>query len=101
MREVTANLMVGLPWSWVGPTEEKDEHGNVWHELRVEELPDFFVAADSAKAVIAQAGAALEAFLESYLEQGQQPPLPKVLGPAREVPEQYRTGLHEIHLQAA
>jgi predicted RNase H-like HicB family nuclease len=100
MREVTAGLMVALPWAWVGPTKEKDEHGNVWYELRVEELPDFFVAAESEEAAIAEAGAALESFLESYLKTGEAPPLPKALGTAREVPEQYRTGLEKT-LQAA
>jgi predicted RNase H-like HicB family nuclease len=92
MREVTAQLMVALPWAWVGPTKENDEHGNAWYELRVEELPEFFVAADSEVAAIAEAGAALEAFLDAYLQQGDMPPLPKVLGEgAREVPESYRS----------
>lgn len=86
MLKLTAGQMVSLPWRWQGPSHEKDPHGNEWWEVRIEELPDFFVAAPTHDAAIVEAGPALEAFLESYVSEGELPPMPKVFGDTREVP---------------
>ncbi len=72
---MTLNEIVGLPWSWEGP-REVTEDGDTHFELTVRELPDFFVAADSRDAVLSEARPALAAFLQSYLENGEIPPLP-------------------------
>ena len=93
---LTAARMVALPWSWTGPTEERDEHGNTWWEARIEELPDFMVAGESAQEVIAEAGSALEAFLASYVDRGEIPPLP--LGVTAETIESHSP---ELKVQAA
>lgn len=98
MLRLTSGQMVGLPWRWVGPTHERDEAGNEWWELRIEELPDFFVAAETHEGVIAEASAALTAFLESYVGAGETPPLPAVFGDAREVPEEYGARLRELQV---
>ena len=76
MPRLTARDMVGLRWSWVGPKLERDEHGNEWYELRIAELPEFFVAAPTAEVARAEAAHALEAFLDSYVRAGEEPPLP-------------------------
>ena len=76
MRRLTAGQMVTLPWQWQGPTHQLDEHENEWWELRIAELPEFFVAASTHEEVIAEASVALQAFLESYLSRGESPPLP-------------------------
>src|SRR5437016_4619629 len=49
---VRARDLVVLPWGWAGPSEERDEHGNTWWELRIRELPDFLVAAESRDQVV-------------------------------------------------
>jgi hypothetical protein len=55
MPRLTARDMVGLRWSWIGPKLERDEHGNEWYELRIAELPEFFVAAPTAEAARVEA----------------------------------------------
>jgi predicted RNase H-like HicB family nuclease len=90
--------MVGLPWQWVGPVHESDSSGNEWWEIRVRELPDFFVAAPTRKAAIAEVGTALEAFLESYAAHGELPPLPAVFGDRRDVAEEYGARLGILQL---
>jgi hypothetical protein len=92
--------MVGLPWRWLGPTHERDEHGNEWWEVRIEELPEFFVAMPTSQAAIAEVGPALTAFLDSYLSQGETPPLPDVFGDQTDVPEEYGARLRN-QLQVA
>lgn len=67
--------LMAMPWTWVGPhkvTEGKKSH---W-ELRIRELPDFLVAGSTEKEVKTEAAAALEAFLASYVDAGETPPLP-------------------------
>lgn len=91
MRKLTPGQMVSLPWRWRGPTSERDHQGNEWWELRIEELPEFFVASPSREGAIAEAGAALEAFLGSYDSRSELPPLPRVFGTWKEVPEGYDT----------
>lgn len=100
MSGLTAAQMVAFPWAWQGPgrTPQRDAHGNEWFEIRIVELPDFYVAAPTADQVIAEAGPALEAFLDSYLQEGEQPPLPASVEITNVEP--YRKGF-TLGLQAA
>jgi predicted RNase H-like HicB family nuclease len=65
-----------LPWTWQGPRPVAEGDEITHYELRVAELPDFFVAGESAKEAREEAAPALRAFLESYLEAGDLPPMP-------------------------
>lgn len=78
MRGLTASQLVSLPWAWQGPGRQpqRDVHGNEWFEIRIAELPEFFVAATTAEQAIADAGPALEAFIDSFLQANELPPLP-------------------------
>lgn len=76
MLSVTPRQLVSLPWRWRGPTSRRDEHGNEWWEITVQDLPDFFVAATSREEAVSEAASALEAFLASYVERGEEAPLP-------------------------
>lgn len=64
-------------WTWVGPTVREDE-GRRSFEMRIRELPDFFVAAETREGVLQEKEEALRAFLLSYLDRGELPPLPKI-----------------------
>lgn len=72
---MTADEMIGLPWTWRGPREVKDEEGEYW-EVRIEELPDFCVFGETPDEVIRELIPSLRAFLESYIEHGDPVPLP-------------------------
>jgi predicted RNase H-like HicB family nuclease len=64
------------PWSWVGPSRHRDARGT-YYEMRIRELSDFFVAGRTRNEVVTEAAAALRAFLSSYVEAGEVPPMPK------------------------
>ncbi len=64
------------PWPIRGPSRVTDEHGSTHYEMRVRELPDFFVAASSEAEALYEFGNALLAFLESYTSEGEVPPVP-------------------------
>ncbi len=68
------DLLMKMPWTWKGPTQVQDEEGP-YYELRITELPGFFVAGSSPDAVNAEKEEALRAFLASYVERGEAPPL--------------------------
>jgi predicted RNase H-like HicB family nuclease len=85
---MTPAQLVALPWAWRGPTRERDDYGSEWFEIRIAELDEFFVAAGTPEEAVAQASPALEAFLDSYLSQGERPPLPAVFEGA-ELPEPF------------
>lgn len=55
-----------LPWSIIGPRLVEDEHGNRHYEMRVKELPDFFVAGSTDSEALYDFKPALLAFLDSY-----------------------------------
>jgi len=59
------------------PPARHEEDGVEWFEVRVMELPDFFVAAPTADEANAEYKAALTAFLASYVADGKTPPLPE------------------------
>ena len=69
--------MVGLSWTWRGPEARSEGFGNEWFELRIAELPAFFVAAPTKEEARGEAAAALEAFLASYEASGETAPRPE------------------------
>ena len=58
--------LVMLPWSIVGPRLVQDQQGNRHYEMRVKELPDFFVAGRTESEVLYDFKRAFLAFLESF-----------------------------------
>ena len=72
---MTLNELITMSWTWRGPIEVRDGD-TVHYEMRIEELPDFFVAGQSAEEVLDEAKPALETFLTSYLERNETPPMP-------------------------
>jgi hypothetical protein len=72
---LTMSDMVRLPWHWHGPKRIQDPDGE-YYELRIEELPDFFLAAPTRDQVLTACAQALAAFLHSYLDHGETPPFP-------------------------
>jgi predicted RNase H-like HicB family nuclease len=75
MQVKTIEELMVLPWGWVGPFRVQEDGDTFW-EARIRELPDFFVAGTSAPEVEEQCEDALRAFLMSYIEAGEEPPLP-------------------------
>lgn len=73
--KVSPRMLVALPWTWVGPVEKHDR-GATWWELRIKEFPEFMVAGERPEVAIAGAGDALEAWLESMVDEPDWPPLP-------------------------
>lgn len=73
---MTLDEMLKQPWTWIGP-RHKAEDGDSYFELRVAELPDFFVLGETALAARDAARDALAAFLASYTDGGEIPPLPQ------------------------
>ena len=71
--------LLKLPWTWIGPIRV-EEDGRVQYEIRIDELPEFIVAARRKKQAIDEAVPALRAYLESFVEHGETPPLPRVSG---------------------
>jgi len=67
---VKARDLVSLPWTIRGPRQEDD----CWI-IRIDELPDFLVAGWTRDAVLSEYTPALEAFLASYIEHGEFPPV--------------------------
>jgi predicted RNase H-like HicB family nuclease len=85
------------PWSIRGPFRVTDEHGNEHYEMRIGELPDFFVAGSTDSEVLYEFKPALLAFLESYTSEGEIPPLPSG-DPATFVALKIRTRLPKLRL---
>ena len=63
-------------WTWQGPTMRQQD-GEASFEMRIQELPDFFVAARTRDGVQMEMEDALRAFLLSYLDRGESPPVPR------------------------
>lgn len=76
MSGLSINEMTRLPWTWEGPLKVLED-GATHYELRIRELPDFFLAAESESELMRELKPAMRAFLQSYLERGEQPPLPE------------------------
>lgn len=64
---------LSLPWTIIRGEEEDDGRYLV---LRIAELPGFVVAARTEAELFASYRPALEAFLASYLDEGEEPPVP-------------------------
>ena len=79
MRALTITEMLVLPWTWKGPTRVGDNDEGHF-ELRIKELPDFFLAAATEVELMRELKPALQAFLASYLERNERPPLPQTEG---------------------
>lgn len=63
-----------LPWTYrVNPVVDGDVR---YFELRIDELPDFFVALEPGQNVAAELQDALASFVESYTALGEMPPMP-------------------------
>ena len=77
MPRLNPQELVRLPWSIRGPSRIEDEHGTVHYAMRILELPDFFVAGATESEVLYEFRDALLAFLDSYIREGEVPPLPK------------------------
>jgi predicted RNase H-like HicB family nuclease len=64
-------------WTWIGPTPVGDPDRPDYYELRIEELPDFFLAGTTLDELYTELRPALRAFFESYAERDEPlPPLP-------------------------
>lgn len=74
-QESELKRLVSLSWTYRGPLEVKEE-GDVWWEIRIKELPDFFVAGRDGEEALQELRPALTAFLSSYLESGDAVPIP-------------------------
>ena len=72
---MTLEQLLLLPWSWSDPIREVTDGVEQWVRT-IRELPEFFVAGASVEELDEECGPALEAYLQSYLERGEEPPLP-------------------------
>ncbi len=65
-----------MPWTIRGPVERVDAHGQRWWEIRVLELPGFFVAAETEDESVMEYRPALSAYLASFVDREEEPPVP-------------------------
>lgn len=72
---LSLSKLMQMPWTIRGP-EKIDEDGESHWQITIAELPEFFVAGSSRDDVLGEYGAALKAFLRSYVDRGEMPPLP-------------------------
>jgi predicted RNase H-like HicB family nuclease len=73
---VSVESLMKKPWTRVGPTKVEDPEGT-YFEIRIDELPDFFVAGLTPEEAISEFPDALRAFILSYLHRDEFPPLPE------------------------
>ena len=76
MSGLTIEQLLAASWSWQGPKEVREDD-RTHFELRVAELPDFLVAGETREEVLQEAAPALRAFLLSFVEREETPPLPE------------------------
>ena len=72
---MTLDELLRLPWSWSGPTEVT-EGGDTHFEVRIAELPEFYAAGATKEEAMEAANPSLRAYLLSFLENNEMPPLP-------------------------
>jgi predicted RNase H-like HicB family nuclease len=72
---MTIEELLLLPWSWTEPKRNVTDGVEQWVRT-IKELPEFFVAAASREELDEESVPALAAYLQSYLERGQEPPAP-------------------------
>jgi predicted RNase H-like HicB family nuclease len=73
---MTVGDMMHLGWTWQGPLEVREPGEDPYFEIRIRELPEFFVAGRTREEVLVASAGALRAFLQSYLDADTTPPLP-------------------------
>lgn len=88
---MTVDDVVRLPWAWREP-RLVEEDGQAHLEMRIDDLPEFFVAGATEEEVRAEAEPALRAYLASYLENGEVPPLPRNFAVAWNLHIPYQAG---------
>src|SRR4051812_15803250 len=74
--KLTIDEMMRLRWGWQGPVQVRETGGDTYFEIRIAELPEFFVAGATREEVLSGAGPALRSFLQTYLDAGDPLPLP-------------------------
>jgi hypothetical protein len=72
---MTLKEMLSLPWTWQGPNHVVDGDGERW-ELTIAELQDFFLVGETSDELLNEAWPALVAYLRSYSDRGEDPPMP-------------------------
>ena len=80
MKPLTLSDYLRLPWTITRTEGTDDGHYIV---LEVRELPGFLVAARTESDAERQFWPALEAFLASYTDAGEEPPVPEAMLPMR------------------
>lgn len=80
MPVMTVSEMLAQPWNWQGPKHVADQDGTAHYEMRIAELPDFFVACRTRDEVFAELLPALEAYLHSFIDRGETVPRPVASG---------------------
>lgn len=71
--------MLAQPWNWQGPKRVLDEAGE-HYEMRIAELPDFFLAAKTREELFTELLPALGAYLHSFVDRGETVPSPAASG---------------------
>lgn len=67
--------LMRMPWTF---SRRECREGEAIHfELRIAELPDFFLAGTTRQELLDELRPALSTFLDSYLSQGEDPPTPQ------------------------
>jgi len=77
MSGLSLDELLMLDWGWDGPREVTDDDESVYWEMRISELPDFFVAGDTHDEVLDELKPALRSFLQSFLDNDEIPSLPE------------------------
>ena len=80
MPRMTVTDMLAQPWNWQGPKRITEQDGSEHYEMRIEELPDFFVAGTTREEVFAELLPALSAYLHSFIDRGETVPSPTASG---------------------
>lgn len=80
MPRLTLEEMLSLPWNWQGPKHISEQDGSEHYEMRIGELPDFFLAGTSEKEVLDELLPALRAYLQSHIARGETVPSPAAMG---------------------
>lgn len=71
--DVIVEWLVRCPWTQRRTQHDTDQERPYWM-LRIDEMPDFMLACDTAEALARETPDALRAFLGSYIESGEMPP---------------------------
>jgi predicted RNase H-like HicB family nuclease len=78
MSRLDVTELARLPWGWQGPRRVMED-GATHYELRIRELPDFFLAARTEEELMRELKPALRSYLQTYLDRNEDPPMPERL----------------------